>query len=64
MIHPKPDPCDMIIWPDDTWCCRYALAEYSHMSDDYTVLYAGTPEYEDRMMKEFEAEFAAGNILH
>ena len=29
---------DIIVWPDGTWCFRYELHEYTHMSDDYLVL--------------------------
>jgi len=31
------DSDDIILWADGTWCYRYELAEYTHMSDDYTV---------------------------
>jgi len=40
------DQDDILVWPDGTWCYRYELREYAHMSDDYTVLSFGTPEYE------------------
>lgn len=40
MTH-KRDPEDVIKWPDDTWCYRSELPEFSHKSDDYEVLYWG-----------------------
>lgn len=36
---------DFLIWPCGTYCQRYQLAEYSHLSDDYQVLKAGTKEW-------------------
>lgn len=33
---------DIIVWADDTWCYRYELHEYMHMSDDYLVLPEGS----------------------
>lgn len=47
--RPKATPKDnegILVWPDGTWCYRYELREYAHMSDDYTMLSFGTPEYE------------------
>ena len=38
---------DLILWPDGTWCLYEQIHEYSHMSDDYTVVPADTPEYEE-----------------
>lgn len=35
------------LWPDGTWCWHYELPEYSHMSDDFTVLMPDTERYED-----------------
>jgi len=29
---------NLIIWPDDTWCFRFELEDYSHKSDDYYTL--------------------------
>lgn len=46
------DPEDVIRWPDGTWCYRHELAEFSHMSDDYEVLAAGTPRYEAHQGRE------------
>lgn len=37
---------DVLLWPCGTWCSRYELGEYLHKSDDFSVLYFGTPEYE------------------
>lgn len=38
---------DVILWPDGTWCYRYQLPEYSHMSDDYRVIEFDTFEYDE-----------------
>ena len=37
---------DMFCWPDGTLCYRYELTEYEWKSDDYYVVYFGTPEWE------------------
>lgn len=33
-------PCseDLIVWSDGTHCYRYELAEYTFMSDDFTII--------------------------
>jgi hypothetical protein len=37
---------DILVWADPgTWCYRYELQEMQHRSDDFSVLYFGTPEY-------------------
>lgn len=37
---------DIIIWPDNSWCYRYELSEFSSgKSDDYSVIYFGTDTY-------------------
>ena len=41
----KPDPDDVMVWPDGTWCYRTELGSMTHMSDDYYVLFADTPEW-------------------
>jgi len=38
---------DIFLWSDGTWCYRYEFEQMNHMSDDYTVLYFGTHEYEN-----------------
>lgn len=38
---------DVFVWPDGTWCYRHEASEFSHMSDDYYVLYMGTQEWQD-----------------
>lgn len=38
---------DLFIWPDGTYCHRYELNQYSHMSDDYSVVFFGTREYDE-----------------
>lgn len=42
-----PDPEDVILWPDYTWCWRHELSEMNHKSDDFQIVYAGTKEWED-----------------
>ena len=43
----QPDPEDIFVWPDHAYCHRYELEEFSQgKSDDYEVLYWGTPQYE------------------
>lgn len=36
---------DVFLWPDDSWCYRYELSEYSFKSDDYEVVYSLTPKW-------------------
>ena len=38
---------DVILWPDETWCFRFELSYYTHMSDDYQVILEGSDEYEE-----------------
>lgn len=35
-------PEDLIIWPCGIWCHRFELSDFSHKSDDYEVIQAGT----------------------
>lgn len=39
----KPD--DLIVWADSTWCFRYELSQYNHMSNDYSVIKADSKEW-------------------
>lgn len=41
----KVSSADLFCWPDGTWCMRAEAAEYAHMSNDYSVLVADTPEW-------------------
>jgi hypothetical protein len=41
----KPDPDDLFVWADDTWCYRSEAESMSHKSDDYRVLFADSPEW-------------------
>lgn len=49
---------DVIVWGDSdvhpTWCYRYELDQYSHMSDDYSVVSFGTKEYDEFFNKNTE----------
>lgn len=36
---------DIISWPCGEWCYREDLCMMQHMSDDFEVLYYGTPAY-------------------
>lgn len=40
---------DIFLWPDGTYATRedVELGEYSHMSDDYKVLFVDSPEWND-----------------
>ena len=49
---PVNDPEDVILWPCDTWCYRYELAEFSHKSDDYEVLRVGSAAWGRFMQRE------------
>lgn len=35
-------PDDVLFWPCNTWCYRSQLAEFSHLSDDFQVIKAGS----------------------
>lgn len=37
--------CDVMLWPDGTWCFRHELPEFGHMSDDYRVIIEDTAEW-------------------
>jgi len=43
----KPDPDDVFLWPDGTFCDRseYWMDEYGWKSDDFIVIRAGSPEW-------------------
>lgn len=47
----KTDLEDILLWSDDTWCCRYELEEMTHKSDDYEVLYFDSEEYNEFLEK-------------
>jgi hypothetical protein len=36
----KDDPCDVFVWPDDSWCTReeWRRGAMSHRSDDFIVI--------------------------
>ena len=38
---------DVILWPDGSWCYRYELYEMKHKSDEYIVIRASTPMYDE-----------------
>ena len=38
---------DIMVWPCGSWCYRCELPEMTHMSDDYKVIHAFTPEWDD-----------------
>ena len=44
---------DLLVWPDGTMTLReeYCEADYSHMSDDFAVIPAGSAQY-DELVKE------------
>lgn len=45
-----PDNDDIILWADGTWCHRFELHGYGHMSDDYEVIKADTDEWHEFLM--------------
>ena len=47
---------DVFLWCDDTWCYReeYYNNEMLHMSDDFSILYFGTEEYNKFFERYFE----------
>lgn len=48
----KADPDDIIQWPCGTYCSRSELSQYGHKSDDYSVLYFDTCEWNEFMDKQ------------
>lgn len=40
-------PDDLLVWSDGTSCYREELPTMSHMSDDYQVISAFSPYYDD-----------------
>ncbi|AEJ81316.1 gp057 [Erwinia phage vB_Eam-MM7] len=46
-------PDDIVVWPDDSWCFRSELEEYTWKSDDYRWILISDSEY-DSFMKSQE----------
>ena len=46
------DQEDVFLWPCGTWCWRYELPQYGHMSDDYETLGAGGQRWLDHLTAE------------
>ncbi|QEG07624.1 hypothetical protein [Salmonella phage SE5] len=42
-------PDDIVVWPDDSWCFRSELEEYTWKSDDYRWILISDPEYDSFM---------------
>lgn len=42
---PTPQPDDVCLWPDGTYCTRDELSQYQHMSDDYRIIHVNTFEW-------------------
>ena len=42
----KTSPDDFILWPCGSHCLRSELGDFSHQSDDYLVMFDGTPEHD------------------
>ena len=40
--RPLNHPNDVILWPCGTWCYREELADFTHKSDDYEQIPAGS----------------------
>lgn len=51
-------PEDICVWSDGTWCFREEVHSYTHMSDDYHVLFVDTPQWKafdpDRPLADLE----------
>ena len=45
---------DIFMWPDNTWCFAEAASEMSHMSDDYEIIFAGSPEWDEILGNQIE----------
>lgn len=39
-------PDDIVVWPDDSWCFRSELEEYTWKSDDYRWILISDSEYD------------------
>lgn len=48
MLQPL-SPDDIVVWPDDSWCFRSELEEYTWKSDDYRWILISDSEYEEFM---------------
>ena len=44
-ITPSPD--DLLIWPCGVWCHRHELEDFADKSDDFAVISAFVPAYDD-----------------
>ncbi|AXN57410.1 hypothetical protein SUNLIREN_110 [Erwinia phage SunLIRen] len=42
-------PDDVVVWPDDSWCFRSELEEYTWKSDDYRWILISDSEYDSFM---------------
>ncbi len=42
-------PDDIVVWPDDSWCFRSELEEYTWKSDDYRWILISDSEYDSFM---------------
>ena len=49
-------PDDVFVWPDGMWCFRDELPDFSHKSDDYRVINAGTDDWEEFLDEHYEGE--------
>lgn len=36
----------IVLWPNGTWCLQEDLVYYTHLSDDYEIIYMTDDEYE------------------
>jgi hypothetical protein len=36
----------LVVWPDNTWCLLEDLRFYTHMSDDYEIVYLTEDQYD------------------
>ena len=49
---------DIFVWPSGEWCYRYEKDEFTHTSDDYSLVVFGTKEYDTFLMN------LKGTMLH
>lgn len=48
-------PDDIVVWPDDSWCFRSELEEYTWKSDDYRWILISDSKYDSFMKaREFD----------
>ncbi|CBX44431.1 hypothetical protein ErPhphiEa104_gp088 [Erwinia phage phiEa104] len=52
-----------MVWPDDSWCFRSELEEYTWKSDDYRWILISDSEYEEFMRSQGVDECLEAELL-